>query len=458
MDAPQDKGGSSADPGKAGAEKAKKTDGYIDQLVKNFHGSVMLRGMQYLRDPQEREGGDMGNTFGNALAKFTDKTGAGKWDFNIGGWAEFGNETNTYSGTFIDRFVQDTDRRRRIVEINELFINLAATSDLNVVVGKKVLTSGISTLFIPSDRLRPQDLNDPLDPKDLNRFQVRADYYRGATTFTAAFVPFYQEPKMPSETSRWMGQKKADDPSDIGDIYSADNLNMENDRAKLSDTNFGYFGRAKTTYRGWDLFASYYHGPNPYYVVRQETRPTSTPGVSEKVSVKEVVKVDTLALGFSTTSGAWEYHGEALYNHSTDSRDDHYISYVGGFTYTLDDFAKRLRLEKIEITAEYANEIITAHQSAERYTSSSRKSRPGRNDIFSRINLEYSDKLSFQILGNFLLTQSEAGRFQKLMGKYKLRDGLVSRLSLELFGGSDDGLYGRWSRNDRFVWDIEYSF
>ncbi|MDA8125268.1 MAG: hypothetical protein M0009_08790 [Deltaproteobacteria bacterium] len=454
MDAPSDGIAAPAAGKAASAAAAQKQEGYGDQLVKNLHGSLLFRGMQYLRAPQEREGADMGLSFGNVLAKFTDKIGGRNWDVNFGGWAEFGNETNTYAGTFLDQFIQDTDRRRRIVELNELFLNWAPSASLNLVAGKKTLTNGISTLFIPSDRMRPQDMNDPMNPKDLNRFQVRADYYRDATTFTAVFLPFYQEQKLPSETSRWMGQRNATDTPDSADIYNASNLNMENDRAKLTDTNFGYFGRVKTTYRGWDFFASYYHGPNPYYVVREEQRP----GSIEPLKIKEIIKVDTVAAGFSTTKGAWEFHGEALVNRSYEAKDDHYFSYVGGFTYTFDDFAKRLNLEKIDVTVEYANEVILARQSAEGYTSSSKKSRAGRNDIFSRVNLEYSDKLSFQFLSNFILTESETGRFQKFLAKYKLRDGLLSSLSLETFGGNDNGTYGRWTRNDRFILELEYSY
>ena len=433
-----------------------KEDGYLTKLVKNFHGSLRLRGMQYTQNPPEREGADERNRFGNVLAKFSDKTGGKNWDINLGGWVEYGNEENTYSGTFAHEYLQDTDRRRRILELNELYLNITGEK-FNAVVGRKTITSGISTLFIPSDRMRPQDVNDPLDPKDLNLWQARGDYYLGDWTLTAAFLPVYQENKVPSETSRWMGERKQGDTVEA-DMYDAGNANMENDRPRVSDTNFGYLLRAKTTFKGWDFFLSYYHGPNPYYVVREERRPTAVPGVTQPVRIKEVVKVDYYAAGFSTTYEKWEFHGEALYNYSYGYKDDNYLSYVLGFTYTIDDWAKKVGLEKIDVTAEYANEVITNFQNAENYVSSSKKSRLGRNDFLSRVNVEYNDKLSFQFLCNFTLTTGEKGRYQKLMAKYKFRDGLISRLALELFGGQSDSLYGRWSRNDRVILEVEYSF
>lgn len=431
-------------------------EGFAAQLVKNFHGSVRLRGMQYTQNPPDRPNVDERNTFGNVLAKFTNKTGGKSWDLNVGGWLEYGNEENTYSGTFTNEFAQDTDRRRRILEINELFLNFSGTN-YNAVLGRKTITNGISTLFMPADRMRPQDLNDPMDPKDLNLWQARFDYYLGNHNLTALFLPVYQENKVPSETSRWMGEKKSGDTVEA-DIYDAGNAGMENDRAKITDNNFGYLLRWKGTVNGWDLFASYYHGPNPYYVVREERVATGVPGQTKPIRYKEVIKTDTIATGFSTSYEKWEFHGEATYTNAYDRKDDNYINYVAGFTYTIDDWAKKIFLEKIDITLEYANEIITNFQNAETYVASSKKSRLGKNDILSRVNLEYNDKLSFQFLCNFSLTRGEEGRYQKLMAKYKIRDGLISKLSLEFFGGQNDSLYGRWSRNDRVTLEIEYSF
>ncbi|MCX7816221.1 MAG: hypothetical protein N2317_01750 [Syntrophales bacterium] len=440
------------------SEKVEKKEGtgFGHDLIKNFHGSIRLRASQHMKDPPEREGADMRNTFGNILGKFTDKVGKNNWDLNIGIWTEFGNERNTYSGTRFHEWWQDTERRRRFLEVHELFLNITGTN-YNAIIGKKTITNGISTLFVPADRMRPQDLNDPMDPKDLNLWQARVDYYLENFTLTGAFLPVYQENKVPSETSRWMGERRKGDPTEA-DFYDVGNLGMESDKPKISDTNFGYFFRAKTTYKGWDLFFSYYHGPNPYYVIREEERATSVPGVTKKVRIKEVVKVDDYACGFSTTYKKWEFHGEAVFNYAYDGKDDNYIHHLLGVTYTIDDWAKNVGLEKIDITVEHAYETITKRQSAENYVSSSKKSRLGRNDVFSRINFEYSDRLTFQFGYNFTLRKGESGRFQKYLAKYKIRDGVISKLSLEIFGGESESLYGRWRRNDRAVFELEYSF
>jgi len=443
-------------PSDAGTILASAAEELAGTLKKNLHGSIRLRAFHYFQNAAERDGADTRKDYATALVKFTDKVKVKNWDFNIGGWLEFGNEENTYAETFFNQAFPDWERRRHLLEINELFANYAA-ADYNVILGKKAVTNGLSTLFSPSDRLRPQDLNDPMDPKDLNRWQARLDYFIDAATLSAVFLPVYQDNKGPSDSSRWIGEKKQGDAIEA-DVYDANNANMQEDRPKITDNNFGYFLRGKTTYKGWDLFASYYHGPNPFYVVREEQRPGPIPGTTQPVRIKEIIKVDTWATGFSTTHEKWEFHGEALYNYSYSGKDDSYFSYVGGATYTIDDWAKKVGLEKIDITVEYANEIVTNFQNAEGYVSSSKKSRLGRNDILSRVNLEYNDKLSFQFLSNFTLTYGAEGRYQKFLTKYKFRDGLIGKLGLEIFGGQPDSLYGRWYRNDRVIAELEYSF
>jgi hypothetical protein len=212
----------------------------------------------------------------------------------------------------------------------------------------------------------------------------------------------------------------------------------------------GYFARAKTTLKGWDLFISGYHGLNPYYVQREEQQGTST------VIIKENVKVGNYAAGFSTAYKKWEFHGEGLFNYSYDGKDDDYVSMVGGFTYTIDDWAKKIYLQKIDITLEYATEVTMKNQDAEGYTRSSRKSRMGRNNLFTRVNFKYNEYLSFQYISDFEFDPS--GRYNRIQSEYKIRPGLEWTTVFEFFNGKDTSYYGRWERNDRIITDITYSF
>lgn len=429
-------------------EAPKKEDALADQLAKNLSGRLRVRGIYFFQDAQEREGADLRRGFGEVLLRFSDWVGGKSWRADVSGWAEGGTQVNTYAG--VTSALQDTDNRRKYLEVNELFLTLNH-SDYSVTLGKKIFSSGLSTLYSPSDRLKPKDGNDPLDQKDLGIWQARVDYFRDQVTFTAAVLPVFQPSKQPSDTSRWMGSRRSGDASDF-DFGDTSKDNITEDRAQINLNNTGYFARAKGTYSGWDLFFSFYHGPNPYYVLREENQGGTT------VRVKETVKVGNYALGFSTTHKKWEFHGEALFNYSYDGKDDTYISYLGGATYTVDDLAKKVGLEQVELTLEYGGEGILRGQHAEGYTQSSRNTRLGKNDLYARANFKYSEDFSVEYGANFELSKSESGRYQKLETRYRVRNGLIWKVAGEMFNGDDKSYYGRWYRNDRVTSELEYSF
>lgn len=430
------------------AEEPKKNK-ITDQLFSHLSGSLRLRAMYFFLDPQERDNADMNNVMGEALLKFSDWVGGEKWRVAISAWGEGGTQKDTYAGVFDS--LQDNDRRRKYFEVNELYLTLNQP-DYNVTLGRKIFANGLATLYSPSDRLRPRDGNDPLDQKDLGIWQARLDYFLDQATITAAVLPVFQPNKGPSETSRWMGSKRANDNRDYDFYEDGSTDKTEEDPANITVNNIGYFARYKNTYRGWDLFFSFYHGPNIYYVLREEKRGSDT------VRIKETVKVGNYAAGFSTTYKKWEFHGEVLFNYSYDGKDDQYISGLGGATYTIDDLAKKIGLEQIDLTLEYGGEVILKSQYAEGYVQSSRKTRLGKNDIYGRVNFKYTDDLSFEYIANFELDNNDGGHYQKFQSKYRLREGLVWKTALEMFNGSDNSYYGRWYRNDRLLMELEYSF
>lgn len=434
----------------AAADKPEKKDDIASQAVKHLAGSLRLRSMYYWQAAQERDGADLSHAAGEALLKFSDWVGGKTWRADVSGWIEHGTQENTYAG--VNDTFQDSDRRRRHLEINELFLTLNQP-DYNVTLGKKIFSNGLSTLYSPVDRLKPKDGNDPLDQKDLGIWQARVDYFvKDSFTVTAAVLPVFQTSKQPSPASRWMGSKRAGDSQDFDFFGDTSSNEVIEDRAQVNLNNTGYFARGKGTYHGWDLFASFYHGPNPFFVLREENQGGRT------VRIKETVKVANYAAGFSTTYKKWEFHGEALYNYSYDGKDDNYLAYLGGFTYTVDDLAKKMRLEQIDLTLEYGGEFITNNQNAPGYTKSSRKTRLGKNDLYARANFKYSEDFSFEYVSNFELEEDESGRYQRLGTKYRVRDGLIWKVAVEFFNGSDNSYYGRWYRNDRVLTELEYSF
>ncbi len=427
-------------------EKKKKASVLL-QLEKNFSGSVRFKYAHFFRHAKDRPGLDNQNDVGEVLFKFSTWVGRDKWRVDMDGWFEGGTQEGTYAG--ISQWPQDKDNRRRYAELNEFYLTISE-KDFDLILGKKIFSNGISTLYSPADRHKPRDMHDPLDPKDLGIWQATLNYYyEDKTTFTVAFLPVYAASKIPDDSSRWT-DSTGDKNKDYDYISKDDTGEVEDDYPDIKTQYFGYFGRVKTTLHGWDVFISTYQGPNPYYVIKKQVVN------GKKKYIKKTVPIGTYSAGFSTTWKKWEFHGEALYNHSYDSKDDNYISYVGGFTYTFDGWTKKIWLEEIVFTAEYGGELVTREQQNEEYVKSSKDSRAGRNDLFTRINFKYSEDLNFEYRSNFEF--SRKGRYNKFQCQYRLTDGLIWTIAVELFNGESDSYYGRWKNNDRVISSFKYSF
>ena len=204
------------------------------------------------------------------MLKSSTWTGGDLWRLNTSIWAEGGSQQSTFSG--VSKWFEDDElTRHRHLEVNELFLTLNQ-NNFDLTVGKKLFPTGICTLVSPSDRLRPVYAYDPIDPKEVGLWQTRFDYYLDRVTLTGAVLPVYMTPKVPHQSSRWMGDLGNKTVRDYNfqnvDASDAD-ATFENEYPKIQWTNIGYFGKAKTTYAGYDLFLSVYAGLNPYYVLKR---------------------------------------------------------------------------------------------------------------------------------------------------------------------------------------------
>ncbi|MBA3011906.1 MAG: hypothetical protein KKF12_07405 [Proteobacteria bacterium] len=421
------------------------SDAWMAKLGENFEGSLRLRYSSFLNTPGEQTVTDRNSHAGEALFRFATGSGSDDFKIKVSGWAEAGIDKNNYQG--VSHWPQDRSNDRRHLELNEVYAVISGdTADITI--GKKLFKTGICTLFSPSDRFRPMDLTDPLDPKQFGIWQARADYYPGDHALTLAILPVYTDKKVPSPDSRWWGLF-ANDPF-IGQIQKED--------PDISLENVTYFARYKTTRKGWDFFMSTHFGPSPYSVVKLE-------GLTPK---EDIISVFTLAGGFSTTRGNFEIHGESLYNLSREDKDQDYVSSVFGFTYTFGETAGRVHMEEIVLTLEYAGEIILDQQRADTYIISSQEGRPGANDFLSKILLKYDENLAFENLFHYEI--SDKAWMNRFEVSYRFGAGWTGTCAVELFGGKENLVpdagrinfdtisYAQWKENDRLVVCLTYEF
>ena len=425
------------------------------QVLENQDSSLRARYSYFPDELEDRVGLENRQHVTEGLLRFGSWVGSSDFKFNFSGWVEYGTQGDTYRG--VSPLLQDDEYYRRIFELNEIY-GVYSLDTMDITVGKKEFTTGISTLYSPSDRFRPADLHDPLDPKQFGLWQLKSDYYLDRSKFEFALMPIYVFKKYPAPSSRWWGE------TDVSSNTSS-NTNVNNtgsaaeDMPNVSWEYIDVFAKYKTTLSGWDVFLSANSGPNPYQVTRQEGDTTWT----------TVNRIFTLAGGFSTTMGKFEIHGESLYNYSYQGRDDDYISSVFGFTYTVDDYAKYIFMEQVIITLEYAHEVIVDKQDADNYTGSSRDGRAGTNEALARIQFKYNEDLKFKNYTHYRVSDlSWMNRFEV---SYRFFSGLTFVCAYELFEDEDDDRgddvdltnfdnisYAQWDKNDRVVATLKYDF
>ncbi|WP_022664858.1 hypothetical protein [Desulfospira joergensenii] len=428
---------------------------WVNGLLDNFEGSLRLRYHHFFDKMDSSIECDNNKDVGEALLEFSTSTGTSSVNLFTSGWVETGTQDDTYRN--VSNWMQDKEYYRRHLEINELYA-VYSGENTDFTIGKKKFTNGICTLISPSDRFRPMDMTDPTDAKQFGIWQARADYFQDTTRLEFAVLPVNQRNKEPSPLSRWWGERTYSTQTSLPSSLPMTKGSVTREDPDISGKNMGYFIKAKTTLSGWDLFASMDSGPNPYTVVKKE-------GDSY---FEKIVRVYSLAGGFSTTVNKFEFHGEALYNVSENNKDDDYVSWAAGVTYTLNDTAALIRMDQIVLTMEYANEIITDRQSAENYTQSSQNGRPGQNDILARLQLKYNESLKFEnLFHNQLSDNAWMNRFKI---SYRLREGLTLACAFEIFEGDTDDIessdeysfdnisYGHWDQNDRIVTSLKYEF
>lgn len=444
-------------------DSAQADDSILHEFAQNLSGAVKLRGWHYINaiETVNTEDLDTRDSFVYGMLELESGLRRDKWRVDIAGWVEGGNESYRWAG--LSQVWRDAEERSRYAELNEMYLQLFF-EEFDLTIGKRIFNNGLSPLFSPADRYAPRDYHDPLQAKKLGTWQVTADYYVGNSNITAAFFPVYQTSKTPAQESRWLAGSV--DFDFTGLRSGNDEIQLIRENPQVAFDNFGYFLRGKTILSGWDLFASLYYGPNPLFALSIEHlqfKPLGDPigpfapqYLDSFDFVKSNPNVAQTAAGFSTTLGRWEIHGDLLYNHSPDGRDDSYLHYLAGFTYKISEWAKYLKLSSIDIVLDYTNVWITEEQYADRYLRSFGDYRYGNSELLGLIRFQVDPRLFFYVSSIYPVGRDD-GYIQGGIER-QFTDALSARFSYDHFYGPDDSDYGRWSDANRFVLSIEYQF
>jgi hypothetical protein len=210
----------------------------------------------------------------------------------------------------------------------------------------------------------------------------------------------------------------------------------------------GLFLRGRTVLDGWDLFASLYYGHSAYPVLYFN--------VNELYLEERLPKVLALACGFSTTLGEYEVHAEQKTSWAMENEDDSYVSYVVGSTRSFaNSVTEDFRLERVDVTLEYAGEWLFDHQDARGFIADSSQFRIGQNDLIGRVGLVISDRFGMELMGAHELDHGSS----LLRTAFTARSGdWETTLAYENFEGDYATHYGYWNNCDRVLLEVTRAF
>jgi len=415
----------------------------------SMQGSLKVRGYSFLR-PTHYENRNNSQQQADSVLELNAKFKKSNYLASASIFSMIGTEHNTYNyGRIFEEF-RDTNREVPIGGIRELYV-IDSSDKYDLIIGKKIFKNSVSTLYSPSDVYNITLSPDPLDPYTIGTWLGDFEYYRDNDSFGVVFFPVISNSKTFSSKSRWSGND--DSLQNSNHFIIPVGATVDEDQENKVRMLLKYKGTKTILGMGADFIFNIGYGPSLYTVLEY----------TDKTNVYKETHPEAwyISTGFSTTYKKFEVHAEAYYQNVEKSRDDDFISAVGGASYTLDEWVDKIGVNKVSMVVEYVRETITKSYDESKTFRSSEQERAPKNDILVKVDAEINHKWSLNYFGNFRLSikeQKDSGRYQKIGTTYTIRDGLVSSLFVEVFNGEENSYYGKWRDNDRIGLQFKYSF
>lgn len=395
----------------------------------------------YFSKPEEISNIDNSSFHFDARVNFSDKiTLSDKTSFSHSGWLETSNRKEVRDDSAYS--VTGRETKKPLFVLNEYYW-FKSFSKFDVTVGKKIVRLGKGMLVSPADRLSPSDSIIPTSAQRLGIFNTSFDLYLGDSTLSFIWVPVLNTTKSPHPYSRWSTRRDG--------VFFDINSKYPSGQSWESTQSLIKF---ETTLKGIDMFAALFNGANPDPVIKNEiTVAGNTPSFQVQ---QEFVPVTNLSMGFSTTFGALEIHGEGLKQNAKEGRDDSYSQLMGGFRYSFDEWPTSFGLQQIDVILEYVKETVDQSISYPYTLFSSIQSRIFKNNTLGSVNFKVSDNLQYNLGFNFDLEYS--GMAYLLGLGYRLSNLGRITMRFESYSGDEESIFSKWDTNDNLVFEYSQDF
>lgn len=321
--------------------------------------------------------------------------------------------------------------------------------DFELLAGKDAISIGLLELYSPSDRFGLWDGTDPLSTSALGVWQLGLNYFIDDDTISLRFIPFDKRSISPGLGSRWAGSSGSSvftsltSNSSVVDFYHPTHFE-----------NMGYLALYEGAREGMDFFGFAHHGPSSYSALSSTTRNALDPN-SLVLELVNPISFST-GVGLSRVVDEWKFTGEMVYQRTYNGRDEDFIRYGAGLSYTDSKFANFVGLDKITSIVEFTGDEIISDAYADDWVQSSKLARPFRRTVFLRVVVEHNEDISY-FAGSTVNVKYEDHTFGAGI-EYRPNDNLKLQMSGAFFEGNSDTHFGRWTDNEYVKLGAEYSF
>ena len=425
-----------------------KSGGFFNDILNNMSFVQKAFWSQFDDDfPNDDVADDSKSAFLGRLKVESSAVLNDRWSFN----ASLLLQGSTYEDDLRGVFARPgtNERKGRILELKEAYLTFEE-DEYDISLGKSLNAVGLSELFSPANRFGLVDAIHPMYLEELGLWKATFNYYVEDDSISYSLMPFHERSPRPDGRSRWLGSSGDSTFFELDPELGIDpegNPQLEDEFRSSTDLeSWGHLLQYNAVREGFDYFGLVHYGPTLYSVVKKEG------GIDKKYNPLAV----TLAAGLAKTVEEWKLYAEAAYQNTLKSEDEDFVKYVLGVSYRETEFAEKVGLEEISPIIEYAGEIVTNPQLADNFTVNSKKSRPGRNTLFLRVDFRRNDKWT----GVFAVAHNIPTRDNFLTGliQYSYSDNLKFNLERRMFSGRDDTQFGRWEANDYIGLNTEYKF
>ena len=342
-------------------------------------------------------------------------------------------------------------RQPKYIDLNTLFLSFD-NDDYVVEIGKNLIETGLAEMYQPTNRFGLFDGATPPNFRKTGVWQANIDVLLDDDTVSFNVTPFHERSTLPPVKSRWLGTS--------GDA-DFENISLPDGEAGVTGTtitdkffstspeNFGYMLQYEGVRSGYDFFGFIHHGPSIYPVIRQIISGTAN-----------YEKIDPLATsiggGVAAVVDAWKFYGEGIVQVTDADKDQDFFRYVLGVNYRETEFANSIGFDEIKPMLEWAGDEVIDDQSASEYVVSSRETRPFRNAVIARVEIQHNKDWGYSLGGIYNV---EVNDWNLTAGaEYRPNDNLTLQLLGSVFDGTDTTHFGRWQDNDFVEVKSAYKF